>query len=325
MAASPHRPLSYRARAELFTQLAQMEAAGLPTDKAFAMINVDAAVRPRLQEAQELLKRAEPASAGERSGLFTTLEARLVRASLLAGSPARIYQRLADVYTQRAMQLATMKSKLALPAFVFLLALLIAPFPGFIIGTYNLLGYLWQVLKPILVVAVFVLAARWLLARQTHTSALLALPIIGKLIIRRNVRDFFESLALMLESGVSMLEALPLALDTIEEAPIKTDFAKIGPRVAAGATLSEAMAGLSYLGHDTNRARAIAFVHTGENSGTLPEMLMRHVAFESSAINDSVEQLATWAPRILYGMVMVWMAYGILSGPGIMSRVPADL
>jgi general secretion pathway protein F len=325
MPASPHRPLSYRLRAELFTQLAQMETAGLPTDKAFAMINVGAAVRPRLKEARELLRRSEPASAGERSGLFTTLEARLVRASLMAGSPARIYQRLADVYTQRAMQLATMKSKLALPAFVFFLALLIAPFPGYIIGNIGLFGYLWQVLKPILMVAAIAFTLRLLLKRQTSISPLLALPIAGKLIIRRNVRDFFESLALMLEAGVSMLDALPLALDTIEEAAIKADFAKIGPRVAAGATLSQAMEPLNYLGHHTDRARAIAFVHTGENSGTLPEMLMRHVQFESGAIDESVEQLTTWAPRILYGMVMLWMAYSILSGPGVMSRVPADL
>jgi general secretion pathway protein F len=327
MPTSPYPVLPLRTRAELFAQLAQMEAAGLPPDRAFSVLNVASSAQPRLIKMRELIKRMDPATAGERSGLFTTLEARLVRASLTAGSPARIYQRLADVYTQRAMQVASMKSKMALPAFMFLAALLIGPLPGLVTGVYGLATYLWQVLRPILFIGAILIGIRWLVSRPTpvnsnNASPLLALPIAGKLIIRHNCRDFFESLALMLEAGVSMLDALPLALDTVTEASIKRDFAKIGPLVAAGATLSEALRDLKYLGSDTSRERAISFTHTGEQSGTLPEMLLRHVAFETSAINDSMEQLATWAPRIVYGFVAAWMAMSILSGPGIVPKMP---
>ena len=95
-------------------------------------------------------------------------------------------------------------------------------------------------------------------------SPLLSLPVVGKLIVRQNARDFLESLALMLEAGISMLDALPLALDTIEEPSIKREFARIAPRVAAGATLSQAIADSAFLGDAASRERAVAFAnHAG--------------------------------------------------------------
>ena len=59
----------------------------------------------------------------------------------------------------------------------------------------------------------------------------------------------------------------------------------------------------------------ISFIHTGEQSGTLPEMLLRHTAMETGAINDTFELLATWAPRVVYALVALWMVSGIFSAP----------
>ncbi len=80
-----------------------------------------------------------------------------------------------------------------------------------------------------------------------------------------------------------------------------------------GATLAQALADCDYLGEPGSRERALAFVNTGEASGTLPEMLLRHVTFETDAINERAQQLATWAPRVVYAMVVVWMAMGLLA------------
>jgi type II secretory pathway component PulF len=321
-----HKPLPLRLRAELFTQLAQMETAGLPTDRAFTVLQVANVAAPRLVAIRQLMKRHPLATAGEMSGLFTKLEARLIHASMIAGSPARIYRRLADFYTDRAMQVATMKSQMVMPVAVFLLALVIQPLPGLVSGTLGLLGYLFQVCLPLIVITIVVFAVRWWLAQNKHRpSPLLSLPIIGKLIIRQNVRDFFESLGLLLEAGVSMLDALPIALETIEVPIVKREFARIAPRVTAGSPFAEAIADLAYLGNNVSRDRVAAFVHTGEASGGLSEMLLRHAALETSAINDWMAQLAIWAPRILYGFVMLWMIVSLLTGGGFSSRVPLDL
>ncbi len=332
---SAHKPLTFRVRAELFSQLASMETAGLPPDKALALLRATSPAQARIEAMRKLLARGgEIAIAGEKSGLFTRLEAKLIHVATSAGSPARTYRRLADYYTQRALQTATMKSRLALPFFVLVAALFIQPLPGLVGGTLSFAGYLLQILRPLvllgILVYVFLQLPHWLRKRSAQPSnntstsfdaLLLHIPLFGAMNVRRNVRDFFESLALMLEAGMSMLEALPNALDTIENTAIKHEFADIQPRIEQGATLAQAISRLSYLGN----SQVVAFVETGEASGTLPEMLARHAAMETSAINSFQQQVADWAPRVIYGLIMLWMAYGLLTGGGFMPRVPKDL
>lgn len=330
---SPHKPLPYRLRAELYIQLAQMEIAGLPFNKAFALLEVAAPAKSRLIEMKKLTARGiNPAKAGERSGLFTRLEARLIHAALSAGSPAVMYRRLADFYTQRSLQLAMMKSRMMMPALVLLMALFIQPLPALIGGSISAGGYVLQILKPIIVLAVLFFGGRlfWshLLSQAQNSpleTLLLRVPFLGPLTVRRNVRDFFESLALMLEAGMSMLDALPAALETVEVGVIKQAFSQIAPRIEKGAALAGAITGLAHITRETSGQRLIEFVTTGEASGTLPEMLLRHTRMETEAINGFYQQLAEWAPRIFYGLIMLWMAYGLLTGGGFMPSVPKDL
>jgi len=43
-------------------------------------------------------------------------------------------------------------------------------------------------------------------------------------------------------------------------------------------------------------------------SGTLPEMLLRHTAMETDAIDADFAQLAQWAPRIIYALIVLGIA-----------------
>ena len=320
-----HRPLTFRARADLFAQLAQMETAGLPFDRAFAVLNLPSPMQSRLEVMRGLLtKGIEFALAGEKSGLFTKLESRLIRAAMNAGSPANMYRRLADFYTDRALQFSAMKSRLMLPAFMFLAALFLQPIPALVGGALSLAGYAWKVVSPLLLVAAALYGFRVLASgdpRSTGKSWYQSLPLYGPIFVRRNLRDFFESLALMLEAGVSMMDALPAALDTVEDGDMRRELSKIRARIQAGAPLAEALRGITYIKDE----RVIQFTQTGEASGTLPEMLMRHTQLETEAINGFLQQLAMWAPRVVYGVVVLWMAYGLLTGGGFMPRVPNDI
>ena len=318
-------PLPFRTRADLYAQLAQMEISGLPFDRAMALLGVPAAAQARLAAMRVLLaKGVEFALAGEKSGLFTKLDARLIQAALQAGSPANMYRRLADYYAARAMQLATMKSRLMLPAFMFIAVLCIQPLPALAGGSLSVVGYFWHIVKPILLVAVAIAGFRFWLGgdkKAPGKSPYQSMPLYGPIFVRRNLRDFFESLALMLEAGVSMLDALPAALDTVEDSDMRRQLAKIRERIAQGAPLSDALRGIGYIRDE----RVIEFARTGENSGTLPAMLMRHTQMETDAINSFLEQLALWVPRVVYGVVVVWIAYGLLTGGGLLPNVPKDI
>ncbi|MEP7157776.1 MAG: type II secretion system F family protein [Betaproteobacteria bacterium] len=333
MPSATFTPLSYRIRAELYSQLAQMEIAGLPFDKAFALLEISGPASARLAATRKLTARGtDPASAGERTGLFTKLDARLIRAALSAGSPGGMYRRLADLYTERAMQLNTMRSRMMMPLFTLALALFLQPLPSFITGALSMGGYLWRILRPLLILGALFYGGRWLWRHALTQSEdgklgaiLLQLPLVGTLVVRNNLRDFFESLALMLEAGVSMLDALPAALETIQLGVMRCEFAQIAPRIEQGANLSMALAGMPYLDRSTNGERLVNFVNTGENSGTLPQMLLRHTKMETESINQYVQQLAEWAPRIFYGMIALWMAWSILTSGAFLPNVPKDL
>ncbi len=321
-------PLSLRTRAELYNQLAAMETAGLPPDKAFGLLRVEKAAQPRVEMARKLLAAGQdPALAGEKSRLFSKLEVALVRATLAAGSPARTYRRLGELYTARAAQLASFKSRLLLPGFIMLVALFVNPLPGLILGKIGGAAYVWQVLRPIIVIWALVKLAlslpRWLgdgSAREWLDMLLPHAPLLGRIHVRRNARDFFETLALLLEAGIPMLEALPKAEEAVQNSMIRRQYEQLLPAIESGATLAQALLAVHGLGDE----RVLAFVQTGEASGTLPEMLFRHVDIETGAINQFHAQLAVWAPRVLYGLLMLWTAAGLQGGQGIMSQIPKD-
>jgi type II secretory pathway component PulF len=318
-------PLPYRIRAQIFLQLSQLEQAGLPYDRAVATMTVPAPAAGRLKAMQALAARGiDAAKAGEQSGVFTKFEARLIRAALNAGSPGPAYQRLAEHYSQRARQWGAMKSRLMLPAFVLLIALVVQPLPGLVAGTIGLAGYAWQVISPLLVIAAFVAILRWLGSRggaSRGRSFHQRMPFYGPVFVQSNLRDFFESLALMLEAGVPLLEALPAAIETVSDGDIRRELTRIRQRVEKGETFAAALEGVPYLRGST----ALAFAHTGEESGTLPEMLMRHAAVENAAIGHFYEQLAAWLPRMVYLLVAIKVAAGIFSSGGVMPRVPPTL
>lgn len=252
------KPLPYQVRADLFHSLASMEKAGLPAQKAVALLHLAGEGKSRLDKLRHLMSRgADIASAGEKSSLFTSLEVSMLRAALHAGSPAITYRRLADSYSQHAQQIATIRSRLTLPILILLIALLVLPLPSLVAGSLSSGAYLLQVLMPIaLLVAVFYLAKQLIhwyrQAPSTRTQVWLAmklinLPVFGEMHVRGNNCDFFANMALMLEAGIPMFDALPKAVDTIGNTVIREDFSRIKQQMTQGATLAQAVEELNYV------------------------------------------------------------------------------
>jgi type II secretory pathway component PulF len=320
------KPLSSRMRADLFAQLAAMEKAGLPSDRAWSLLKVLQVPPARLQAVSQALARGgNPANVAQNAGLFTALEGNLVRAALAAGSPAQVYQRLAETYAHKAQNAGKIRSRMVLPLATLVLALFIQPVPQWVAGSLSTGAYLAQVLKPLVVLAVLGLVAVRTVASPHASRWLLRLPVLGPAMARRNARDFFESLALLLEAGVPMFEALPIAVATIDHAPMRKAYSGIKPRMQRGAPLSQALADQITDPLFLGNPQVIPFVHTGESSGTLPEMLLRHTAAETEGLNLFWQQVAQWLPRIAYAAVAAWMAHGLLTGGGFGPKLPPGL
>lgn len=317
--------MKFDIRASLFHQLAAMEQAGLPTRQAINLTQLPQAEQNRLVQMQRWLGLGLGiADAGLASGLFTAFESSLLRVACAAGSPAITYRRLAQYYAQRASRAKAIKSRMMLPLAMLVIAAFTGPMPQLFSGKLTAPQYLLTSFLPLLAFA----AAAYLfveLPRRLEKNSVLLLnlkpetvlgwvPWFSEMSARRNVRDFLESLALLLEAGMPILDALPLAVGAIHHSMLRRDFEEIKTRIEAGASFAQAIQSLSFAGRD----QAHAFILAGETSGALSETLFRYTAHQTAEINAFDTQVAEWLPRIAYIGIAAWAAYSIIQSGAFM-------
>jgi len=321
-------PMSFNVRADLFSQLATMEDAGLPFDNALRLVHLPPGERPRLAGTLKWI-RLGIAEAGLKSGLFTSIEASLLRAATVSGSPSRAYHLLSAHYARRAARAKMMKSRLMLPVVMLVIAVFIRPLPNLVAGTLTWGRYLLRYLLPWIAAggAAYLLcqpSPRWQAARALRNAlarVFSLVPLFGPVHARRNLRDFFDSLALLLEAGIPMLDALPMALSTVGDQTLKKQLSQIKPRIQSGASFAQAVSELSFPGH----ALACALIAPGEASGALPQMLFRYSAAETAAINRFDDLVAEWVPRIAYTSTALLIGYAMIRSGAFSPSLPHDL
>ncbi|CAE6892917.1 General secretion pathway protein F [Ectopseudomonas oleovorans] len=324
-------PLALSRRAELFAHLHAMEQAGVPVDRALASLNLGTRHEPALQRLRQMVGAGRDlASSGQLSGVFTPLESSLLRAAQEAGALAHIHQQLAQRYEEQARQAGELRSRLLMPAGVLLLALLVNPLPALVAGSLGVGGYLLAVLLPLLwlLAVLFVVRLAWQRLQRRRAERpgplddlLLALPVLGSLLRRADIRNFCDSLGLLLEAGMPALDALPRACSAVSNPRLRRDFASLAPRVAAGQSLVRAFDGLSFAG----KSMLIGVLNTGEATGRPGEALLRFARMQAQQLASQQQMLATWLPRLFYLGVAGWMAYGLLTGGGFFPTLPAEL
>jgi general secretion pathway protein F len=309
-----------------------MEEAGLPFERVLDIVHLPPGERPRLKAMRKGIKVGlGVAEAGRRSGLFTPLEASLVRTATVSGSPARTYRLIADQCARRAVRLKAMKSRMLLPTAMIAIVIILKPVPDLVTGNLTLTGYLVKHLLPWIGAGVIAYLLREGLRRRqpdAHSSwrmrfdgILPFVPMFGRMEVRRNLRDFFDSLALLLEAGVPILEAFPIALDTVRNQAVKSQLAKVKPRIDAGISFGEAIAGLSLFGS----RQAFGLIRVGEASGALPRTLQRYSDAETAAIDRFDDLVAEWIPRLVYSAAALLIAVALIRSGAFMPSLPPDL
>src|SRR5487761_121851 len=318
-------PMKFNIRADLFAQLGAMEEAGLPFDTVLDSVHLPANEGARLKATRKWIRVGLGiAEAGLRSGLFTPLEASLVRTATLSGSPARTYRLIADQCARRAARIKAIKSRMTFPALMVAVWIILGPVPNLVTGSLTLSSYLVKHLLPWIGAGVAAYLLVEVLRRRQPSArsfwevrldgVLPFVPLFGPMEVRRNLRDFFDSLALLLDAGMPILEALPIALDTVRNQALKSQLAQIKPRIEAGASFGQAVAGLPLFG----RTQACELIRTGEASGALPRMLFRYSEAETAAIDRFDDLAAEWIPRLAYASAALLVGYGIVHSGAFM-------
>lgn len=323
--------LDLASRARLFEHLGVMERAGVPVEQALASLQLGA----RYDQALRRLRQAvaggrDLASSGQLSGVFTPLETALLRAGQEAGNLALVHEQLAQRYAAQARQASELNARLLMPVGVLLLALLVEPLPALVGGALGLGGYLAAVLLPLFCLLILYVAARslwrhWQQRRGVEPGwiddLLLSLPLLGSLQRRADLRNFCDSLGLLLEAGMPVLDALPRACGTLSNPRLRRVFANLAPRVAAGQSLARAFDALPLQG----KSMLVAVLNTGEATGRPGEALLRFARIQAQQLAASQQSLAIWLPRLFYLAVAGWMAHSLIMGAGFFPMLPEGL
>lgn len=241
----------------------------------------------------------------------------LIQAGEATGRLDVAFRLLAEYYRERASLARQVLSDLAYPAFVLHLALLIFPIQWLtrLVWQGDLAGYVLA--KAAIFVPCYAAVIVFLYACQGKRSekwrALLerlvrTIPVLGT--ARSNLALARLSMALesLIMAGVSIVEAWPLAAAASGSPALKRTVAAWQPLVLAGQTPAEAV-------KESNEFPDLftSLYATGEISGQLDETLRRLYRHYQEEGSRKLHAVAQWTPRLVYFIVVLLVAYQIVS------------
>jgi len=297
---SLRRGLSARDLALVTRQLATLIGAALPIEEALRA----AAAQSRQPRIQSMLlavraKVLEGHSLAKALATYPSAFPELYRATVAAGEHAGhlgpVLEQLADYTEQRQQSRQKIQMALLYPVILMLASLGIV---GFLLGyvvpdvvrvfvdsgqtlpalTRGLI-FLSELVKAwgalvivLLVLALFAFrrALRNQELRRRWHAFLLRVPLVGGLIAATETARFASTLAILVRSGVPLVEALAIGAEVVSNLIIRADVANATQRVREGGSLSRAL--------EASRQFPPMMLHmiaSGERSGELDQMLSR--------------------------------------------------
>lgn len=325
---------------ELTRQLATLLSAGIPLVDALgtlerqlaepAIRNLLVAVRGALGEGLSLAQ-----SLRRQGGQFNTLYCALVEAGERSGKLAPVLERLAEHLEQVQKQRHKARTALIYPAVLILVSLaVVIGLMTFVVPKlteqFSHTGQSLPLITRVLIGASegLVMLGPWLLGlglllalwarvllrrplwRLRRDSLALRLPRIGVLLSVLESARVSRSLAILLGSGVPLLESLEVATATVGNHQIHQALETVREQVEGGVTLYRA---LSASGHFP--PMLLNMVASGEASGTLPDMLERVADNQERGFARQVDLLlALFEPLmiLLMGAVVLFIVLAVL-------------
>lgn len=327
------------------SELAVLLRAGLPIDRALRVqidMSSKASYTALLRHLLETVKSGKSISHGLEAypQLFGGFYINMVRSGEASGRLAEVLARLTE-YLERSREVrGTVVSALIYPVILAVVAVLsIAVMLGFVVPQFEALFADMGDALPALTRAVIALGdgikaygwlmlivlvlggygiRRWLrqpAGQSWKDRTLLSLPLFGPVLFKYEVARFARTMGTLLGNGVSMLQAINIALSTVENGIVRQSFQILPPAVKAGQRMSEALA---ESGDFT--PMVIQMVRVGEESGRLDEMLLELARVYEHDVQAGIKRgLTLLEPLLILGMggmialIIISILMGILS------------
>lgn len=326
-------------------ELAVLMRAGLPIDRALKVM-IEMAGHAQLRELLEELLASVKAGKGlsqalqSYPGAFNKFYINMVRSGEASGLLADVLTRLGDYLANAKTVRSSVVSALIYPAILLTVAVLsIAGMLGFVVpqfeSLFNEMGdalpvltravisageflqsYGWLLLLVIVVVGFFI--RNWLHSeegRAKFDERLLGLPLLGSVVFKYEVAKFSKTVGTLMGNGVSLLQSISIAVETVDNSHIKRALSVLEPAVKRGQRMSVALEEAQVFS-----PLVIQMVRVGEESGSLDQMMTELAQIYDEEVQAGVKRsLVLLEPALILLMggtiaiVIIAILMGIMS------------
>lgn len=156
--------------------------------------------------------------------------------------------------------------------------------------------------SPVMIPGLFVAFAFFLSYIKTPTGKVswdnfsMRLPIFGNIIIKGNLSSFASTLSTLLGAGVSLIDALDICIETIDNGVIALDLKEVKKKVVEGKTLTEPLSKIAYFPELVTQ-----MIRVGEQTGQIDQMLAR----VAEVFEDEVDSLVTGMTKLIEPLIIV--------------------
>jgi type IV pilus assembly protein PilC len=260
--------------------------------------------------------------------VFPAVYIAMVRSGEVGGMLDSVLLRLATTLEKQLELRRRVKSAMSYPIAVgVIIVLVVSAMLLFIVpmfeGMYNDLGgELPLPTKMLIALSGFLGTAWWMIAiaicagvygvkrwRTTPSGALafdgfkLKVPIAGQIVHKTAIARFSQTLAALVRSGVSIMEALDIVAGTAGNAVVAAAIKDARERVRVGESLSVAL-----MNHEVFPKMVVQMMAVGEETGALDAMLDKIGEFYDSEVSATVDSLTSLIEPLL--MVVMGVTVG---------------
>lgn len=307
-------------------ELATLLESGLPLDRSLSVLMDLTADNERLSKLiGRVLERVKGGSSladalEKQAGVFSKFYINMIRAGEAGGSLGEVLTRLSD-YLERSRELKdTISTALIYPVILLVMSLaslfvmLTFVVPQFtemfesagkdlpvptqiVVGLAEGLQSYWWMLVLIVVVVYgymnFQLADP--VTKKTWDRRFLAMPLFGSIILNKETANISRTLGTLLGNGVSILTALAIARETVDNLALAEVCADAEEQLKQGRNMSDALMEKGVL-----PKMAMQMIKMGEETGRLEEMLLRVATIYDKQLRIAIQRmLALLEPALI--------------------------
>ena len=319
-------PGQFTHRAELYHQLAQLTSAGIGIVPALEQIKRNppaSSFREPLQHFLDELANGRTLSESlQYGGWLPVFDTALIEAGERSGRLDGCFRLLADYYNDRARTTKMVISQLIYPvglvhfaAFIFLVVI---PFASPFGSTHFSASLPWLFIRAALVLSplyagvvlmIYALQSKhgeqW---RARIESVLCPIPILGTARHYLALSRLAAALEALISAGVNVIDAWNLAATASGSPAFRRAVATWKPQLTAGRTPAELVRACPLFPETFDNLYA-----SGEISGKLDETLRRLYTYYQEEGTLKLQAFATWTPRLIYLVIVLCIAYFIIS------------